>query len=77
MSESDDAPADIGEGIASLVAKSLVKPGRIDSERVDGGCSRRSGPMRSKNWPERDEVNETARRHAEFFRDLIVPATKS
>lgn len=76
MSESDDAPADIGEGIASLVAKSLLS--RDGS--VPAGRWRLLETIRAyalEKLAERDEVNETARRHAEFFRDLIVPATKS
>ena len=76
MNESDDAPTDIGEDIASLVAKSLVS--RDGS--TPAGRWRLLETIRAyalEKLAERDEVNETARRHAEFFRDLIVPATTS
>jgi len=38
-----------------------------------GGCSKPSGRMRSRNFAESGEAEEAARRHAEFFRDFLVP----
>jgi len=74
-SRGDDAPAVVGEGIASLVAKSLVTrdgstPGRwrlLETIRA----------YALEKLFESGETNETARRHAEFFRKLVVPATTS
>ncbi len=72
MSESNDAPARIGDGIASLVAKSLVSR--------DGSTSAARGRLLEtirayalEKLAESGETNLAARRHAEFFRDIIVP----
>ena len=72
MSESDDAPAVVGEGIASLVAKSLVS--RDGSSPA--GRWRLLETIRAyalEKLAESGEVSMAARRHAEFLRDLIVP----
>jgi predicted ATPase len=73
MSESDDAPAVVDEGIANLVAKSLVS--RDGS--TPAGRWRLLETIRAyalEKLAEIGEVSIAARRHAEFFRDLIVPA---
>ena len=73
MSESDDAPAVVDEGIANLVAKSLVS--RDGS--TPAGRWRLLETIRAYALEKRAEIGEVsvaARRHAEFFRDLIVPA---
>ena len=73
MSESDDAPAVVDEGIANLVAKSLVS--RDGS--TPAGRWRLLETIRAyalEKLAEIGEVSVAARRHAEFFRDLIVPA---
>ena len=73
MSESDDAPAVVDEGIANLVAKSLVS--RDGS--TPAGRWRLLETIRAyalEKLTDIGEVNVAARRHAEFFRDLIVPA---
>ena len=73
MSESDDARAVVDEGIANLVAKSLVS--RDGS--TPAGRWRLLETIRAyalEKLAEIGEVSVAARRHAEFFRDLIVPA---
>jgi predicted ATPase len=75
-SDGDDARSAIGEGIASLVAKSLVT--RDGSTIV--GRWRLLETIRAyalEKLAERGEVDATARRHAEFFRNVIVPSTRS
>ena len=72
VSESDDAPAVVAEGIASLVAKSLVSRDGSNS----AGRWRLPETIRAyalEKLAESGELSTTARRHAEFFRDLIVP----
>jgi len=73
MSQSDDDAAVVGEGIANLVAKSLVsrdgstQPGRwrlLETIRAYALEKR----------AESGELDAASRQHAEFFRDLIVPA---
>jgi predicted ATPase/DNA-binding winged helix-turn-helix (wHTH) protein len=76
VSNSDDAAAVIGEGIASLVAKSLV----TRDGSTPAGRWRLLETIRAyalEKLAERDEVDAIARRHAEFFRKLIVPAVRS
>jgi predicted ATPase/DNA-binding winged helix-turn-helix (wHTH) protein len=76
VSDGDDAPAVVGEGIASLVAKSLV----TRDGSTPAGRWRLLETIRTyalEKLSESSEANETARRHAEFFRNLIVPANKS
>ena len=73
MSGSDDAPAVVDEGIANLVAKSLVS--RDGS--TPAGRWRLLETIRAyalEKLAEIGEVSIAARRHAQFFRDLIVPA---
>jgi predicted ATPase len=73
MSESDDALAVVGEGIANLVAKSLVsRDGSIPAGRWRLLETIRAYGL--EKLAESGEVSVAARRHAEFFRDLIVPA---
>src|SRR5262249_48317421 len=75
-SEGGDAPAVVGEGIASLVAKSLV----TRDGSTPAGRWRLLETIRAyalEKLSESGEANETARRHAEFFRKLIVPAATS
>jgi predicted ATPase len=68
----DDPSTVVGEGIASLVAKSLVS-------RDGSGPTVRWRLLETirayalEKLAESDETNLAARRHAEFFRDLIVP----
>ncbi len=72
MSESGGAAVAIGEGIASLVAKSLVS--RDGSSPV--GRWRLLETIRAyalEKLADRGEANAAAQRHAEFLRDLIVP----
>jgi len=73
MSQSDDDAAVVGEGIANLVAKSLVsrdgstQPGRwrlLETIRA----------YALEKLAESGELDAASRQHAEFFRDLIVPA---
>lgn len=73
LDDSDDALASIAEGVAGLVTKSLVS---------------RDGPAQAGRWRlletirahaleklvESGELSAASRKHAEFFRDLIVPA---
>src|SRR5262249_43820982 len=69
-------PAVIGEGIASLVAKSLVTRDGL----TPAGRWRLLETIRSyalEKLAESGETNKTARRHAEFFRKLVVPAVTS
>ena len=76
VSVGDDAAAVIGEGIANLVSKSLV----TRDGSTPAGRWRLLETIRAyalEKLTERDEVDATARRHAEFFRNLIVPAAKS
>jgi len=73
VSDGDDASAVIGEGIASLVAKSLV----TRDGSTPAGRWRLLETIRTyalEKLSESGNTNETARRHAEFFRKLIVPA---
>jgi predicted ATPase/DNA-binding winged helix-turn-helix (wHTH) protein len=73
MRESGDAPMVVGEGIASLVAKSLVsRDGSTPSGRWRLLETIRTYAL--EKLVESGEVGVAARRHAEFFRDLIVPA---
>jgi predicted ATPase len=75
-SESNDAPARIGEGIASLVAKSLVsRDGSTSAARWRLLETIRAYAL--EKLAESGEINLAARRHAEFFRDLIVPTATS
>ena len=72
MGESDEAPAAVGEGIASLVAKSLVS--RDGSSPA--GRWRLLETIRAyalEKLADSGEADAAARRHAEFLRDLIVP----
>jgi predicted ATPase/DNA-binding winged helix-turn-helix (wHTH) protein len=72
MSERDDARATVGEGIANLVAKSLVsRDGAIPAGRWRLLETIRAYAL--EKLAETGEINIAARRHAEFFRDLIVP----
>src|SRR5215471_4014174 len=76
VSDGDDAPALISEGIASLVAKSLV----TRDGSTPAGRWRLLETIRAyalEKLFESGETNETARRHAEFFRKLVVPAETS
>src|SRR5215472_4215450 len=76
VSDGDDAPTSVGEGIASLVAKSLV----TRDGSTPAGRWRLLETIRAyalEKLSESGETNETARRHAEFFRKLIVPAATS
>jgi predicted ATPase/DNA-binding winged helix-turn-helix (wHTH) protein len=76
VSASDDAAAVIGEDIANLVSKSLV----TQDGSTPAGRWRLLETIRAyalEKLAERDEVEATARRHAEFFRKLIVPAATS
>jgi len=76
VSDGDDAPTTIGEGIASLVAKSLV----TRDGSTPAGRWRLLETIRTyslEKLSESGETNETARRHAEFFRKLIVPVATS
>jgi predicted ATPase/DNA-binding winged helix-turn-helix (wHTH) protein len=76
LSDGDDAPAVVDEGIASLVAKSLVsRDGSIPAGRWRLLETIRAYAL--EKLAERGEASVAARRHAEFFRDLIVPARTS
>jgi tetratricopeptide (TPR) repeat protein len=72
MSDGDNAPEVVAEGIASLVAKSLVS--RDGSSPT--GRWRLLETIRAyaaEKLAESGEANIAARRHAEFFQDFIVP----
>lgn len=72
MSESGEAPVSISEGIASLAAKSLVS--RDGSSPA--GRWRLLETIRTyalEKLAESGEFGVAARRHAEFFCDLVVP----
>jgi predicted ATPase/DNA-binding winged helix-turn-helix (wHTH) protein len=76
VSAGDDAAAVIGEGIANLLSESLV----TRDGSTPAGRWRLLETIRAyalEKLAERDEVDTTARRHAEFFRNLIVPAATS
>jgi predicted ATPase/DNA-binding winged helix-turn-helix (wHTH) protein len=76
VSDGDDAPAGVGDGIASLLAKSLV----TRDGSTPAGRWRLLETIRTyalEKLSENGKTNETARRHAEFFRKLIVPAATS
>ena len=76
VSDGDDTLTAVGEGIASLVAKSLVTPdGSTPTGRWRLLETIRAYALEKLAEPE--EVDATARRHAEFFRNLIVPAERS
>ena len=76
LSDGDDAPAVVDEGIASLVAKSLVsRDGSTPAGRWQLLETIRAYAL--EKLVERGEASVAARRHAEFFRDLIVPARTS
>jgi predicted ATPase/DNA-binding winged helix-turn-helix (wHTH) protein len=72
MSQTDDAQADVAQGIASLVAKSLVvRDGSAATIRWRLPDTIRAYAI--EKLVERREAEIAMRRHAEFFRDLLVP----
>jgi predicted ATPase/DNA-binding winged helix-turn-helix (wHTH) protein len=76
MGESGEASAAVGEGIASLVAKSLLS--RDGSSPV--GRWRLLETIRAyalEKLADSGEADAAARRHAEFFRDFVVPNKES
>lgn len=73
MSDANVSSFAVAEGIASLVAKSLV----VLESSMPADRLRLLETIRAyafERLVESGEANQVARRHAEFFRDLLVPA---
>ena len=65
------APAEVVDGIADLVAKSLVT-GVAGSAGRAIGCSTRCGPMGSKNSPKAARRNGSRAVTPEYYRDPLL-----
>ncbi|HUN43639.1 MAG TPA: winged helix-turn-helix domain-containing protein [Acetobacteraceae bacterium] len=72
MADTALAPAAVTDGVANLVTKSLIMPDKSDSNARWYLLE----IIRAYAWEKLAESGEqvaTARRHAEYFRDLVVP----
>ena len=66
------ASAEVTHGVASLVAKSLVIPDRLESG-TRWHLLETTRAYASEKLTESGERRATAQRHAEYFRDLVIP----